>query len=69
MIQFFDVTDDHKPGDVLHRDGKNRLLPSLKRKARNQRKNSRVKPGRLSHIHQLRLGDGITSICASQNSL
>ena len=69
MLQFFDVADDHKPGDVLHRDGKNRLLPSLKRKARNQRKNSRVKPGRRSHIHQLRQGDAITSICASQNSL
>ncbi len=69
MIQFFDVTDDNKPGDVLRRNGKNRLLPSLKRKGRNQRKNSRVKPGRHSHTHQLRQADGIIPICASQNSL
>jgi hypothetical protein len=69
MIQFFDVADDHKLGDALHRDGKNRLLPSLKRKARNQRKNSGVKPERHSHIHQLRQGDGIIPACTTQNPL
>ena len=69
MIQFFDVTDEKQPGEILHRDKKNGALPPLKKKGRNHHKNPQIKPQPQPIIREHQQLDCTISTCAMQDLL